>query len=83
MVVCFVLVIGIFLLISILQANSLWFNRNQEWNFLERWALLGFLLDALVVGLIYRWFVRREKNDGKGKWRFEIETQPSYSRPTT
>ena len=29
-------------------------------EFLERWAVVGFLLDALVVGLIYRWFVRRK-----------------------
>ena len=33
---------------------------QPAFDFLERWAVLGFLLDALVIGLIYRWFVRRK-----------------------
>jgi len=59
--VCFVLVVGIFQLAYFnFTGRFIMVQPQSGVEFLERWAVVGFLLDALVVGLIYRWFVRRK-----------------------
>lgn len=61
LVVCFILVVGIFQLAYFnFTGDFIMVQPQSGVEFLERWAVLGFLLDALIVGLIYRWFVRRK-----------------------
>tara|TARA_A100001391_G_scaffold40259_3_gene22548 strand:+ start:2096 stop:2344 length:249 start_codon:yes stop_codon:yes gene_type:complete len=58
---CFILLLGILQLAHFSFTGEFIMVQPQSGvEFLERWAVLGFLLDALVVGLIYRWFVRRK-----------------------
>jgi len=64
---CFVLLAGIFQIgYYSFTGNFLDIQPQSVINFLERWAILGFLIDALIIGLIFRGFIRwreRKRSD--------------------
>lgn len=64
----FVILAG-FLQLTYFTVNGefLYVSPASAMNFLEQWAILGFLLDAIVIGLIWKWFVRRKAKKTKEK----------------
>ena len=57
----------LFIVIGLLQisyyaetGNYLMFNPEEVYDLLSVYAPLGFLIDIVVIGLIFRYFVRRQ-----------------------
>lgn len=63
---CFILLMGILQIAYYsFTGNFLDIQPQEAIEFLERWAILGFIIDALIIGLLFRAFIRwrERKND--------------------